>query len=452
MALPAMLACLLLQTTWVVDDNGGPGVNFIDLPPAVAAAADGDILLVQPGTYSHFTLTGKGLRIFGSGVSVTIVANPNPSSSYSQTTLAAIPPSSIAHIEGMLFRYPFGPTTFSPARVVVSGPTTRATFADVEIAGPLGLGAPSPGFPALRVDAAEAKVVRCTVQGGAGVSYFTPALGSAGNRGLEAMNGARVHVASSVITGGEGSGGCLLMSSGIGGLGGQAVSALSSSEVWIADSTVIGGNSGCCGFSTSQCNAGGAGISANGAFVRVSGDATSLVRGGDAGNACLFFPNPPGPGIEAVGSLVEVHSVPVIGGCLCGTSCTPGPAVVGTGVTLNAPALPVLEVSGTLTTTGTATITLSNGLPNAAFVIAFAATPGHIPGGSFFLGEILLDSVNWYLLAIGSLSPGGDVTLTLPLTGIPPGFVYLPVYLQGLVFDPQGLWRMSDATVAAIRP
>lgn len=44
----------------------GPGVDFTDLPPAVAAAAPGDSILVSPGEYSATVLT-KGLTIRGLG-------------------------------------------------------------------------------------------------------------------------------------------------------------------------------------------------------------------------------------------------------------------------------------------------------------------------------------------------------------------------------------------------
>lgn len=40
--------------TWIVDDDGGPGVDFIDIPPAITAAAPGDLILVRDGSYSSF--------------------------------------------------------------------------------------------------------------------------------------------------------------------------------------------------------------------------------------------------------------------------------------------------------------------------------------------------------------------------------------------------------------
>jgi len=62
---------------WIVDDDGGAGVQFTDLPPAIAAAAPGDTLLVQDGSYSSFSLS-KPLTIVGYGTVVTSLT-PDPS-------------------------------------------------------------------------------------------------------------------------------------------------------------------------------------------------------------------------------------------------------------------------------------------------------------------------------------------------------------------------------------
>jgi len=54
---------------WVVGKNGGPGVNSASLGDAVARAADGDSIVVQPGTYEVSVLTSKSLTISGGGSS-----------------------------------------------------------------------------------------------------------------------------------------------------------------------------------------------------------------------------------------------------------------------------------------------------------------------------------------------------------------------------------------------
>ena len=64
------LACLTLCSPAVagiivIDDDGGPGVDFTDIPPAVAAALPGDTLWIHAGSYSAFTIDGKHLSLLG---------------------------------------------------------------------------------------------------------------------------------------------------------------------------------------------------------------------------------------------------------------------------------------------------------------------------------------------------------------------------------------------------
>lgn len=66
-----LLGCVLLAgavaaqgTVLVVDDDGGPGVDFTDVPSAVAAASSGDMILVRAGDYTgDFVIDGKGLML-----------------------------------------------------------------------------------------------------------------------------------------------------------------------------------------------------------------------------------------------------------------------------------------------------------------------------------------------------------------------------------------------------
>ncbi len=50
---------------WVVDDDGGPGVDFTDIGAAVTAAADLDTILVKSGSYAGFTVEAKALHVVG---------------------------------------------------------------------------------------------------------------------------------------------------------------------------------------------------------------------------------------------------------------------------------------------------------------------------------------------------------------------------------------------------
>jgi hypothetical protein len=53
------------QNTWIVDAGASPAAHFTDLPQAVAAAQDGDTLLVRPGRYSQTTIDNKELKVLG---------------------------------------------------------------------------------------------------------------------------------------------------------------------------------------------------------------------------------------------------------------------------------------------------------------------------------------------------------------------------------------------------
>ncbi len=69
----AVLAVTLLLSrasadVFVVDAAGGPGVDFADIPAAVAAASDGDVILVRgTATYTWPTISGLGLVIAADG-------------------------------------------------------------------------------------------------------------------------------------------------------------------------------------------------------------------------------------------------------------------------------------------------------------------------------------------------------------------------------------------------
>lgn len=66
------ISLALPAQTFIVDAANGPGANFSDLPPAIAAVPDGAILLVRPGTYGRIELDGKGMSILATAPGVVI--------------------------------------------------------------------------------------------------------------------------------------------------------------------------------------------------------------------------------------------------------------------------------------------------------------------------------------------------------------------------------------------
>lgn len=63
---------------WVVGRQGASGVNCTSLGDAVTRAADGDSIVVQPGTYEVSVLSSKSLTISGGGASPEEVELTNP--------------------------------------------------------------------------------------------------------------------------------------------------------------------------------------------------------------------------------------------------------------------------------------------------------------------------------------------------------------------------------------
>ena len=58
----ATLLFVLAPGVWTIDDNGP--ADFADLPEAVAAVSDGDILRLMPGNYTGTTID-KNLTLIG---------------------------------------------------------------------------------------------------------------------------------------------------------------------------------------------------------------------------------------------------------------------------------------------------------------------------------------------------------------------------------------------------
>ncbi|MED6335336.1 MAG: right-handed parallel beta-helix repeat-containing protein [Planctomycetota bacterium] len=65
---------------WIVDDNPTPAPDFQTLQAAVDAAAEGDTILVEAGSYPGFTITGKAVRVLAVAPGTVIIEEPVPTS------------------------------------------------------------------------------------------------------------------------------------------------------------------------------------------------------------------------------------------------------------------------------------------------------------------------------------------------------------------------------------
>src|SRR5262245_8459089 len=394
------LGCVLLQNTWVVDDDGGAGVDFTDLAAAVAAATDGDVVLVRPGSYGAFVLSGKGLRIRG-----------QPSAQVSAATISDVPSSSRVLLERLEF--PRASLSCAPS-LLVSGSRTRITLADVVATG--GLNCSYPPGCALLVDSAEAMVLRSNLTGGPG---FVPlaSTGGPGGPALIAEGGARVYVVDSTLVGGNGSGGYQY-----GGNGGPAVYAASTSHVWIASSIVTGGS---LGFGGAVSGSGGVGIRGeDSARIRGSGPSSTISGAGGLYSGAL--------GIRVSDDArAVVHATAV----LVGDSFVGGPAAPQVGGFISTGPLPSLHV---LPLRAEVTLTLSNGPASAPFSIWIEGDGSlrpHLPTFGI-VGDLALHPDWSRPMFRGVLSLAGESSFSVPLSTFP-SVLYQQLRLQAGVMDPR---------------
>lgn len=329
-----LLGLVLAQSTWTVDDDGGSGVDFDDLPAAVAAAADGDALLVRPGTYAHFTLSGKGLRIIGQGRVLVVESGTT-------TQIAGVPAGSELLLQGLEFP---GPQQCAETRLSISGAQTRVTLIDVTAVGHINNC--NAFSSALRVSASEVLLVRATLTGGGGFSPL-PSSGGPGGSALHATDGARVFVVESALLGGAGTPG-----HSSAGDGGPGLHAEAESRVWLGDSTSAGGYGSAA--LSGDTGLGGAGVLAtSSARVRVSGGPGARITGGPA----LLEG---GPGVLASGGArVVVHAV----GVWKGRADFGDPEAPQTVGFVAAQGLPSLHVEDRLVPTKEVVLTLSSESP-----------------------------------------------------------------------------------------
>ncbi len=229
-------------STWVVDDSGGPGVNFTSIGAAIAAASAGDRVLVREGNYAGFTLD-KALFVLGTGfvqagdVTVTDVA---------QGSIAALAglrtgQLTITSCAGAVL-FDAVVSTDTPSGIlgsaqyhlaVVSG-CADVRFQRCELLAPsMGL-ANWNGAAGLVVQASRVELSGSRVQGGrAGRPPSSGCWdGNWGGDGLRVSHGSRVHVARTTVRAGDGSDGTPMC--GVGGEGGDGLSVDSSASCVVA--------------------------------------------------------------------------------------------------------------------------------------------------------------------------------------------------------------------------
>jgi len=297
-------------STIIVDDTWWLDVDFLDIPPAVAAARPGDRIIVRSGAYSGFTLF-EGIKVLGeSGVKVQgdIVVSDLPPGR--RAILAGMSAEGVVItrcespviLQDIQARRPaavFGETSHVRITQCVDVRIRRST-----IGGPTGL---TPRLIGLFVSGSRLELTDSLMTGENGM----PAgLGQRdGVPGLLIEGGAEVHVSRTTIVGGYGGSGAT------GGDGANAVEVVGEGSTLFMTGTVgdviLGGAAGV----GESCDSDGRPSSAihigPGAFARVSG--VDLRQGDDHGcggapigvfdvEGTLVEPDPADPTLRLLGS------------------------------------------------------------------------------------------------------------------------------------------------------
>jgi hypothetical protein len=451
----ALAATTFAQTKWVVDDDGGPGVHFTSLPAAVAAASTADILIVHPGTYTAFNVTGKALHIFGAGPGQsTIVGNYGASEFVS---IANVPAGRTFNFAGFTLAITGAPTSvfeFLPAtaQLVVAGASGVTVLQDLVTS--TGFGAPLVG---LHVDDATVHAARCTFLGGVVVYFFAGPYAAAGGAGAD-VSGAHFVAHDCGFVGGSTS---ISVTSGTslntarGGVGLR----LNSASARLSRCVLTGGNANASwnGLNGSNAYAGDGVVVAG--MARLDGDPGTVVTGGTAtalvtrqGNGVVASP----------GSNVQIHGAPPI---TPGTGINSYPSSWGTPVPISGAAavgLPVLpsvgiggipaNAGGELWGTSPSTLTLTSPLPHApAFLLLDIGSGFQSTYALPLLGEVLLSSTAGTVFGALTDASGG-MQLTFTMTAIAPGATNAPLHVQFLVYDwIAGVYRASNEEIRIFR-
>ena len=397
--------------TWLVDDDGGPGVAFTDLPAAVAAASDGDILLVRPGNYSGFTTGGKALRILATDLfdppAVGASFFPGPSTAD-------------AFVQGLTFLS--GP---GQAAGVVSG-GGRATFADCSFFG--GVGATG-----LRVDGGAATLARCLMIGGPSAV--------AGGTGAQCQGGGTIAFDLSTILGGFGMSSAFTV-----GTGGHALLVDGGTASGTRSSLFGGGVPIVFGSAASA----GDGLRVTAGFARLSGESFDVVAGGGAfGVVAAGTATVPGAGVRTLlGGAAQIHGpLLVLGGE--GVVAGAGPDYAGGGATAG-PALPRLDVLGDVSAAGVMTVQLELAPPFAPFAMILAFGPAFaVPVPLPLAGDFMLDATA-VAGVFGTSDAVGGAAFSGSFGALDPAFVGVPLHLQAGVFD-GGQWLVSNPVINYLR-
>jgi hypothetical protein len=396
----------------------GPTGTFPDIQPAIDAAQPGDVLLVEPGSYSPFVLS-KALRIYAAP-GATIDLHPGL-----QAEVTGIPAGAEAVIAGLtLGTCPdsFCVGAFPGACFSMRVRDNEGTVL-IQSLESLGISIEN---------SALAIVADCALLGRKDGGCLTALAGP--GIALEAIDSEVWIVGSTLDGNGASSPQDLDHHPGL-GLRAQDAS------VYVAESTVLGGSGGT---TIGTCAGGGPtfvgltglpGIEAAGAsLIKVVSGPSGAIAGGDGGSSTSFCGGLGAPGIRLLDTsyLILVDSIPVTGGTdFAGGQVHPPVETQGAAeFDLTSLIYPVLD-GPARTTPGGAALLVASGNPGAGLALFLSFQLGGrtlLPGVD---GAAALDPAGVLFLGGATLDAAGLATFPLAVPPIPALVGFLGVF-QGV--------------------
>lgn len=366
------------SSVWVIDDDGGPGVDFLDLPPAVAAALPGDVLLVHPGSYGELLLS-KGLTVVASGAV-----------SCGRAAVTDLGASEEVLVRGLDFQ-DADESALTIASAAGSIWFEECSFTSTSWAGPYSQG--------VLLRAGSAAFLRCTFRGG-GMLWMWDFLWASG---LQVMSGAAAHLYDCALFGGDGT----YEAHGSPG-------ALVAGFLFASGSTFEGGDGtdeicDITGGSPYPAGDGGAGLQVAG------GEAHELqcaFQGGEGGYTAFCFSGA-GAGSDGPPTLVEAGSLAPVPGLKARSMSATSPVAEGNAVDVS--------LAGA-----------------AGDVVLLAFTTGQ---DALFLPELhgsLLLAQPLMVVPVGVLPAGEKLDVVLPVGLLPPGVQGLSIVGQAAFLSVAG--------------
>ncbi len=383
------------------------GGDYNQIQDAVAAAVDGDVVLVQgAGLYQPVRIDGKGITVVAdTGIEVSIAGGIRVTNTVHSQTVTLVGLNSFglnfgSGVNGALREGLLVNSCAGPVRV------ENCTFTGTQ-----GLQFSTPAFGATGVIASYAPdfaIVDCALRGGDGAfSSGNGGAATAGGSALEAYNFSNIAVYDSEFIGGTGAGGDTF-----GGNGGRGIS-LADSTLFLSNCGSAGGNGGSGFFS---CAPGGDGLFASGTASVVTLVAEALTGGLGACGTPNGLPvsTANGAGSNSIGSVVRSVEL----------------------------ATPVREGS-------TAQIEFK-GQPGDHVYLLISSTPGYDTSLPFNGVLLLQQPFSGGRRFMGVMPTTGTMQVTVQNPTLEPQVEGLIYFIQAMFQEPQGVWFASPSNLVVL--